>query len=810
MRRCEDAVIFALVMHDLGWVTMQPLIGLPALLAALLLQTRLLLLSICRCNRDMRGGGGNSYACSGDMPHEAAVLAWISGGCLWTCSEYVFDGVRPAGVLANISFLTGLDGAHLYPVFMGVAAAIMLLACVWLVCLYAARCTAAARRRWRLVAARVPLVGEAVDRDATESFRGLPKEVYEELFLVPWIVMDTAWECINYLATKGIATPIGFVLLSAAFGVVSIILQLDCLRLSACASRVDWGDVSVSSAEVLWVLGNIIWMLQDLLTEDGNFPAYCTAVSMFAVGGLLMGAVVLCGPFEAHNPSDSEASAVAEAGEGGPAAAFPEDIETEPGQLSTSSSAHDDPAKKRLKIRRRGRKPESLWSGVALLPKDQCDAVTAAASASSAQDVVRLAAEEALSTLGRDHDGPVVLLNLGRVASSLQMWREQLPRVQPYYSIRTNADAKVLQLLRNNGCGFACATPGEIDMALTAGAGPDGIMLSEPCKPRMHLNYARQRGVKCMSFDSAAELQKIVAEFSGARLLLRIAEGTLPTGSCSSGVGASGYGAPRALWPGLLDAANAAGLAVVGISLHVGLEQLDSAALDRSLQAAREALQLLREKDCCAGEPALLDLGSGVSDATDIAFERTAGVLHQRLSHWLPPEAFGDVVIAADAGSLLGHGSTALLTKVVSRADATARQTQPHVATVSDTSIPAAVGSCASAVAAHLEYTVNEGIHGAFSTCLCSRLQQSPKPLLRDATVVPGISQPCSILGPSGSSLDVILASASLPVLNTGDWLLWRRLGGTASSHAVTWHYADASQVRPWARNPDDSCEWAG
>merc|ERR1712079_367779 len=51
----------------------------------------------------------------------------------------------------------------------------------------------------------------------------------------------------------------------------------------------------------------------------------------------------------------------------------------------------------------------------------------------------------------------------------------------------------MLQLLQESGCGFACATPKEIDAALAASTGPDGIMLLEPCKPRMHLSYAQQR-----------------------------------------------------------------------------------------------------------------------------------------------------------------------------------------------------------------------------------------------------------------------------------------------------------------------------
>merc|ERR1712079_217813 len=96
-----------------------------------------------------------------------------------------------------------------------------------------ARCSIAASRRWRLLASRVPLVGEVVDSGAVESYRGLPKQVYKELYLVPWILMDTGWSCINYRATQGMTEPTGVVLRGAFFGALSIALQLDCLTLSA-------------------------------------------------------------------------------------------------------------------------------------------------------------------------------------------------------------------------------------------------------------------------------------------------------------------------------------------------------------------------------------------------------------------------------------------------------------------------------------------------------------------------------------------------------------------------------------------------
>merc|ERR1712079_349141 len=76
---------------------------------------------------------------------------------------------------------------------------------------------------------------------------------------------------------------------SVVAGVVALALQSDALRQNfKHKSRRRVGDMIGSVAELLWVLGNLIWMLEDVIIAEKNSIVWGAAVSLFAVGALLM------------------------------------------------------------------------------------------------------------------------------------------------------------------------------------------------------------------------------------------------------------------------------------------------------------------------------------------------------------------------------------------------------------------------------------------------------------------------------------------------------------------------------------------
>mmetsp|Transcript_66852 Transcript_66852/g.185135 ORF Transcript_66852/g.185135 Transcript_66852/m.185135 type:complete len:341 (-) Transcript_66852:122-1144(-) len=282
----EDALVFALVLHDVGWVTMRPEVGIPALAVGFGLQTRILLHSC--------GEMGLDFA------NQMAIFCWLIGNNIWSMSEFIWEEPKPAGFLSAIDALAELD-KRWYSSLMRVANVIMLAVCLSLLAVYSVRWVFLSCRRYRRRSpAREEELFHASSSDLLVTREGnnpneivtplpcLPMRIYQELFIIPWLVMDTIWVHINYRSTledaamRGAWLPIG-----AAAGTVAIALQTDSLRRNARSGLSDWTDLAVSLAELLWVLGNLVWMLEDLLTENGYFPGWCVAVALFISGDLL-------------------------------------------------------------------------------------------------------------------------------------------------------------------------------------------------------------------------------------------------------------------------------------------------------------------------------------------------------------------------------------------------------------------------------------------------------------------------------------------------------------------------------------------
>lgn len=89
------------------------------------------------------------------------------------------------------------------------------------------------------------------------------------------------------------------------------------------------------------------------------------------------------------------------------------------------------------------------------------------------------------------------------------MWQRYLPRVKPFHSLKCNADADVLTLLAQSGCGFDVASKKELETARKLNLPTDKIIFSNPCKPNSHIKAAATAGISVLTFDNEPELRKI-------------------------------------------------------------------------------------------------------------------------------------------------------------------------------------------------------------------------------------------------------------------------------------------------------------
>jgi len=266
--------VFVLLLHDVGWITMRPEVGLPALVIGFYLQTCILLRSC--------GEPGVELA------NEMAVLFWLVGNNIWTACEYIWEDSKPVGFLSGIKGLSHLE-RHWYTRLMRVANVIMLGVCVYLLMVYLVRWALFSCRRDAGNSTLEPLFVsvEGHAGDDVGPLPCLPMRVYQEFFIVPWLVMDTGWEYINYRSTLGKHVSRPLLVMSTTAGALAIAVQCDSLRRTWRSGVGGPSEVSIGAAELLWVLGNIVWMLEDVLLESGCFSGRCTSVALFIAGAIL-------------------------------------------------------------------------------------------------------------------------------------------------------------------------------------------------------------------------------------------------------------------------------------------------------------------------------------------------------------------------------------------------------------------------------------------------------------------------------------------------------------------------------------------
>ena len=63
-----------------------------------------------------------------------------------------------------------------------------------------------------------------------------------------------------------------------------------------------------------------------------------------------------------------------------------------------------------------------------------------------------------------DETDAFLVTNLKQVEEQFRLWQRELPMVDPFYAVKCNPTPEIVKLLASMGCGFDCATKGEIDL----------------------------------------------------------------------------------------------------------------------------------------------------------------------------------------------------------------------------------------------------------------------------------------------------------------------------------------------------------
>ncbi|KAI8148182.1 pyridoxal-dependent decarboxylase [Fennellomyces sp. T-0311] len=346
-----------------------------------------------------------------------------------------------------------------------------------------------------------------------------------------------------------------------------------------------------------------------------------------------------------------------------------------------------------------------------------------------------------------DQENAFFVADLGEVYRQHLRWQSLLPRIEPFFAIKSNPDPMVVKLLAAIGLGFDCASKSEIQQVLEEGVEPERIIYANPCKQASFIRYANQRNVAKMTFDNAEELHKIKKLYPDAELVLRILTDDSKS-LCQLGLK---FGAPLEIVPSLLQTAKELDLNVIGVSFHVGSGCQDEHAFADAVMRARKAFDIGLTMGF---NFTLLDVGGGFpgADVQDgITFEKVAKVLGPAVDAFFP----SDIRVIAEPGRYYVASAFTICTHVVGRRTVRAESETQYM------------------------YYVNDGMYGSFNCILFDHQVVHPQVLVRNNGPVHKDEKvyTSSVWGPTCDSIDCLAKETRLPLLEDGDWLFWENMG---------------------------------
>ncbi|WP_051367359.1 type III PLP-dependent enzyme [Hamadaea tsunoensis] len=166
---------------------------------------------------------------------------------------------------------------------------------------------------------------------------------------------------------------------------------------------------------------------------------------------------------------------------------------------------------------------------------------------------------------------PYLLFDVGVAVAQYRRLTQAFGDATAFYAVKANPQPRLLSALVAHGSAFDIASPAEMDLCLDLGADPSALSYGNTIKKAADIAYAFDRGVRMFAFDSESELDKLAKYAPGAAVYCRIA---------ASSAGAqwplsNKFGCSPEMAVALLLAAADQGLAPVGVSFHVGSQQLD-------------------------------------------------------------------------------------------------------------------------------------------------------------------------------------------------------------------------------------------
>lgn len=358
-------------------------------------------------------------------------------------------------------------------------------------------------------------------------------------------------------------------------------------------------------------------------------------------------------------------------------------------------------------------------------------------------------------------DDAFYVVNLSEIVKLYNLWTSELPRVKPFYAIKSNSDPMIAKVLARLGCGFDCASKAEIKQVLALGVDPKNIIYANPVKQNAYISHARARNVDTMVFDSKTELKKIDMLHPNSKLILRIKvddSASICRFNCK-------FGCFDEEIEDLLKFAKMLELDVCGVSFHLGSNLQKAGFFDIAIKKAREVINTAEKIGHMCN---ILDIGGGFSsNGSGISFQDTSKEINEALDKY-----FGDILerinVYGEPGRFFSNSSHTLVTSVIGIRSKGSGQDKEFI------------------------YTINESIYQSFNCLIFDHANPEILPYdERDEEA----RYKTALVGSTCDGLDILKHDVMLPELSVGDFIYVPNFGSYTRAASTTFNGFELANV---------------
>ncbi|KAI5611984.1 antizyme inhibitor 1 [Silurus asotus] len=343
--------------------------------------------------------------------------------------------------------------------------------------------------------------------------------------------------------------------------------------------------------------------------------------------------------------------------------------------------------------------------------------------------------------------------DLGAVIWQQIRWKSHMDRVRPFYEVKCNSSAAVVEILAALGTGFVCSSKHELDLVKRFGVPAQDVILGGACKQLTLIKYAAKHGVRLLVCDNEAEMRKIARCHPNAKLLLQVY-----AAGCEHEETAMPFGCTLKDCRHLLECAKELGLNVTGVKFHVPSCCVELEAFTHAVSDARCLFDMGME---LGFSMSILDIGRGF-DGVEAQLEKVNTALKPMLDAYFPQSTGVEVI--AEPGAYYVSAAFSLAVSIISKK--TVAQDAKQHDTLSGRNEPG------------FTYCLNDGVFGSFAYKLLEESVPVPTLLKEISAEEPLFFS--SLWGNSDDGLDQVLDSCLLPELSVGDWLVFNHTGASS------------------------------